>query len=133
MSPMASASQLLILVHYGSGSAFNPNQVVLSSFVSAVLPGDFNFDGKVDAADYVVWRKGLGTTHTPNGFGLWRAHFGQLAGSRTLSNASVPEPVSIWLLTVGAAVVPWTRCRIASQLPINHRLKRYRACSGAHG
>ena len=30
----------------------------------AHLPGDFNHDGTVDAADYVVCRKGLGTTNT---------------------------------------------------------------------
>ena len=24
------------------------------------IPGDFNHDGTVDAADYVVWRKGVG-------------------------------------------------------------------------
>ena len=28
------------------------------------LPGDYNDNGIVDAADYVVWRKGLGTTST---------------------------------------------------------------------
>ncbi|MEX0613722.1 MAG: hypothetical protein WD229_16505, partial [Pirellulales bacterium] len=61
------------LVHYGPGSTFNPNQIVLSAFLPTALPGDFNFDGKVDAADYVVWRKGLGTTHTQNGFNIWRA------------------------------------------------------------
>jgi hypothetical protein len=103
------------LVHYGSGSAFNPNQVVLSSFVSAVLPGDFNFDGKVDAADYVVWRKGLGTTHTPNGFNVWRAHFGQTAGSGSSSAATVPEPASVWLLMMGAVVGAWRRRRLIRQ------------------
>jgi arylsulfatase A-like enzyme len=44
-----------------------------------LLPGDFSEDGSVDAADYVVWRKGLGTTHDQNDYGVWRANFG--AGS----------------------------------------------------
>ena len=44
------------------------------------LAGDFNEDGVVDAADYVVWRKGLGTTYTQKDYDTWRAHFGQTAG-----------------------------------------------------
>lgn len=58
------------------------------------LPGDFNSDNKVDAADYVVWRK---TINTPAKYAEWRAHFGESApgsGSAT-SQAAVPEPASI--------------------------------------
>ena len=45
----------------------------------ADLPGDFNNDGTVDAADYVVWRKSDGT---PAGYNAWRTHFGQTARQR---------------------------------------------------
>ncbi|MEX2307362.1 MAG: PEP-CTERM sorting domain-containing protein [Pirellulales bacterium] len=41
---------------------------------SVNLPGDFNGDGRVDAADYVVWRKNNGTETE---FNTWRAHFGE--------------------------------------------------------
>ncbi len=55
------------------------------------LPGDFNRDGFVDAADYIVWRRTLGSTVTDylgadgngNGvvdqadFNVWRANFGR--------------------------------------------------------
>jgi hypothetical protein len=73
------------------------------------LPGDYNEDGKVDAADYVVWRYGLGTTYTPGDYNIWRAHFGQTAGSGAVDqlspvppsaeplSAAVPEPTSAWL------------------------------------
>src|SRR3954466_5885713 len=44
----------------------------------AALSGDYNNDGKVDAADYLSWRK---TDGTPAGYSAWRAHFGQTAGS----------------------------------------------------
>ena len=54
------------------------------------LPGDYNFDGQVDAADYVVLRKhngaavtaGTGADGDSNGlvdegdFAIWRSHFG---------------------------------------------------------
>src|SRR5262245_7424043 len=41
------------------------------------VPGDFNHDGQVDTADYVVWRAGLGTTYTQSDYELWSMHFGQ--------------------------------------------------------
>ena len=47
------------------------------------LPGDFNQDGTVDAADFVVWRKGLGTTYTQSDYAIWRANFGHSAGMRS--------------------------------------------------
>ena len=49
----------------GSQGIFVSNKV-------ATVPGDFNFDGTVDAADYVVWRNGLGTAYTQNDYGVWR-------------------------------------------------------------
>jgi hypothetical protein len=57
----------------------------------SVLPaGDFSGDGTVDAADYVAWRNGLGTRYSQADYDLWRANFGQAAGSAT-SHASAPE------------------------------------------
>jgi T5SS/PEP-CTERM-associated repeat protein len=91
------------LVNYGPGSAFTANQIVLSAFQEAALPGDFNLDGKVDAADYVKWRKGLGTNYTPAHYNTWRAHFGETAGSGTdgFRTTAVPEPASIVMLIMG--------------------------------
>jgi len=40
---------------------------------AAVTDGDFNSDGQVDAADYVVWRKNGGSV---NEYDAWRATFG---------------------------------------------------------
>jgi hypothetical protein len=61
-------------------------------FVDA-LAGDFNADGKVDAADYVVWRKDP-TAHggDPAGYNTWRTNFGAPAGSGSLAGTAVPEP-----------------------------------------
>jgi hypothetical protein len=68
------------------------------------LPGDFNHDAKVDAGDYVLWRKGLGTTYAQSAYNVWRSHFGQTAGSGAEvpsagSLPAVPEPM-IWLLLI---------------------------------
>jgi PEP-CTERM motif len=70
--------------------------------ISVGLAGDHN-NGIVDAADYVVWRKGLGTTYTQTDYDVWRAHFGQTAGSGSGANASiaVPEPATFVLFLVG--------------------------------
>ncbi|MEX2306112.1 MAG: hypothetical protein WD738_00870 [Pirellulales bacterium] len=68
------------------------------------LPGDFNLDGTVDAADYVVWRK---TDNTQAGYDTWRANFGQTAGSSSALpfaaplSAAVPEPAPLTLAAVG--------------------------------
>jgi hypothetical protein len=74
---------------------------------SVFLAGDYNQDGIVNAADYVVWRKGLGTTYTSQQYNVWRAHFGQTAGSGTSAtvNAAVPEPASLVLLVTGMLMI----------------------------
>ena len=93
---------------YGDGS---PG---LRSFVATFAagpPGDFNLDGTVDAADYVVWRKGLGTSYTQSDYDLWRSHFGQMAGSgaSAIANTAVPEPSTAALIIITMAIVRWRR------------------------
>ena len=39
------------VVNYGEGSALDTTQIVLSNFIAAKRPGDFNQDGHVNAAD----------------------------------------------------------------------------------
>ena len=71
-----------------------------------VLPGDFNADGTVDAADYVTWRKGVGIAPTPENYNLWRGNFGASLGLGSgaadpllrVPAATVPEPASLALL-----------------------------------
>jgi hypothetical protein len=91
----------------------------------AHLPGDFNNDGTVDAADYVVWRKNDGTQA---GYDSWRANFGaslgvgsgsvdplaQRSASDQPQSDAIPEPVSIALvatLGLGALIMQSRRNR----------------------
>jgi WD40 repeat protein len=82
----------------------------------AAIPGDFNNDGTVDAADYAVWRNGLGATYTQADYDMWRTNFGGLAAGSALAavaalpdsaNPAVPEPTSALLFICGAAL--WVR------------------------
>jgi hypothetical protein len=69
---------------------------VLEFNVVAELAGDFNGDGTVDAADYVIWRKNDGSLE---GYNTWRAHFGTLSGvgGGAANAARVTEPSGIWI------------------------------------
>jgi hypothetical protein len=71
-----------------------------------VLQGDYNGDGKVDTADYVVWRKSDGTTE---GYNTWKTNFGSMAGGGAGAGggfSAVPEPSSLLLsLAAGVAII----------------------------
>jgi hypothetical protein len=85
------------------------------------LAGDYNGDGKVDAADYVVWRKFDGT---PAGYDRWRANFGATAGSGaaidSAGNSSVPEPTASWLLAVCILLSAAIRAKSHGRVHIGH-------------
>jgi probable HAF family extracellular repeat protein len=50
------------------GIAAATRAYLLDASALSGIRGDFNHDGTVNAADYVVWRKGLGTTYTQEDF-----------------------------------------------------------------
>jgi amidase len=97
--------------------AFAFEQATLLRRPPVLLPGDFNGDGTVDAADYVVWRNGLGTTYEEEDYGVWRANSGRtlLASDGAAlpsfepASAAVPEPTALFLVTIGVATVLWRR------------------------
>jgi hypothetical protein len=94
------------------GSEFTGGVVVYRS-LGPSLPGDYNINGVVDAADYVVWRNEIGTPAT---YDTWRANFGRTAASGSMvANSSVPEPASVVLAIVAACpfVMRPTRGKLA--------------------
>jgi hypothetical protein len=78
------------------------------------LEGDFNGDAKVNAADYVIWRDGLGNTYSDGDYDVWRANFGRIAGGELAGTAAaasrlnVPEPSA---LSLSALAIPWCAWR----------------------
>jgi hypothetical protein len=73
--------------------------------IPASLAGDYDSNGSVDAADYVVWRNGLGTTYSQNDYNVWRANFGLTAAAAGASSyaslPSMPEPTALLVLITG--------------------------------
>ncbi|MGD9635135.1 MAG: autotransporter-associated beta strand repeat-containing protein, partial [Pirellulales bacterium] len=79
------------------------------------VPGDYNFNGIVDAGDYNVWRDKFGSAASlPNddtpGVGnddytRWKTHFGQSGGGAAEGlAAAAPEPATLSLLML---LAPW--------------------------
>jgi hypothetical protein len=77
------------------------------------VPGDYNGNGVVDAADYVLWRNGGPLQNEVNNPGTvsqedyteWRARFGNTSGSGSgLNAAQVPEPAVATMLLLGLVV-----------------------------
>jgi autotransporter-associated beta strand protein len=99
MSLPALAGELFWNVNYSTNS--------VSLVVAA--PGDFNGDRSVDAADYLIWRKGSPTLFGPLDYNAWRRHFGATysssAASAELPGRAVPEPGSLPGLSLLAIVV----------------------------
>jgi len=112
------------------GGLFNPARAVMRpSFIrflagpgdfrmatilpeTPTLPGDYNANGVVDAADYPVWRNSppgpgiLANDATPGSvsvedYDVWKAQFGQSAGSGSAALYAAPEPASAVLFLIG--------------------------------
>jgi hypothetical protein len=88
------------------GGATDIGAFELQTLATPILPGDYNASQIVDAADYVVWRKTIGTSVTQytgaDGTGdgqidgadyeIWRGHFGTAASA---AGATVPTAVKL--------------------------------------
>jgi autotransporter-associated beta strand protein len=96
-----------------SGATFQNDTYFAGSGILTIpggmLPGDYNNDGKVNAADYVLWRKDPGNHGGPGGYNIWRANFGDPpgagSGSGLSGGGSVPEPAAVALLLSAVGVL----------------------------
>jgi hypothetical protein len=105
---------------------------LVAGMVSYVTPGplagDYNDNGTVDAADYVVWRNTLGSPTVLDADGdadgdvdehdykVWRATFGNTAPAGALIQAAaVPEPAGIFLIMLAALYATAAQPRVRSK------------------
>jgi hypothetical protein len=115
-----------LVFNYGALLSSTPNPI-----------GDYNNNGVVDAADYVLWRNDgpLSNDPTPGvqpgDYDVWRANFGQTggpSGTSTLLNGfvryvasgvgsggAVPEPNCVFLVGIGLAILAVSGGRRAAE------------------
>jgi beta-glucanase (GH16 family) len=99
------------------------------------LAGDYNDDGRVDAADYVVWRRmagqsGIGLaadgsgngTVGPEDFTVWKQNFGNssMPSAAAFAAWNVPEPTAAVPMAVGLMLVYAQRIGASLLPPYEH-------------
>jgi endonuclease I len=102
--------------------------LTLSLLAEAILSGDYNRNGAVDAADYVVWRHALGQDVTEYGgadgdgdgmigdgdYAVWRTNYGATATAASAVVAStVPEPATVYFIACALGFTCSVRQRAA--------------------
>ncbi len=129
LSSLAGATSLQIRLASSDIGPFGmntPAYVAIDNLVlKTTLPGDFNEDGHVDAADFTVWRDMLGAEVAPfrtadaNGDGYvdavdyadWRSNFGRSTATASAHVGSVPEPRTMLILLMLFMSPFWRSCR----------------------
>jgi hypothetical protein len=126
---LASAGTYFVRV---TGSADNVQlyELALAARSLLVAPtGDFNGDGTVDARDFLVWQRAVGTAGSSPADGnhdgvvdkadlaVWRQQFGSAVAAAGGAFAAVPEPGALALALLGAtfAAHPCARRRVTSR------------------
>jgi autotransporter-associated beta strand protein len=114
--PIGSAADYTTPLLTGSG---------LLQVTSGPVAGDFNDDGLIDSADYILWRKNFGAPYSDADYNAWRRNFNALgAGASSVAAAfvasttesNIPEPSSAcqFLILVCAILLYWPHVQTRS-------------------
>ncbi|HEX5445629.1 MAG TPA: hypothetical protein VFW87_17510 [Pirellulales bacterium] len=106
------------------GLMWNASRLAAAGVLSVQLAGDYNGNGVVDTADYIVWRKALGQSGVglaadgdadgnvnEGDYDVWRMNFGQTATAAATSinaAAAVPEPAALILALLALTAFAWS-------------------------
>jgi hypothetical protein len=99
-----------LVEYYSLGGSFVATTSSTGTFAIeeiAVLAGDYNFDGRVDAADYTVWRDNPAGNGGDGGYLVWANNY----GATSAPSVSVPEPTAALLCLAGLAGLATRRSR----------------------
>jgi fibronectin-binding autotransporter adhesin len=113
----------------GSGATYQTSRLTGTGRLlvtnAITIPGDYNGNGAVDAADYIAWRNGGPLQNEVDGAGTinqadyvaWRERFGNVvSGSGVGSSREVPEPASILFALFGLGLAAFVGSRRARRL-----------------
>ena len=121
-------NDLVFEYHINGAGTVMGGVVFAASAVAPSVLGDYNGNGTVDAADYVVWRNGgplqnEGMTPgnvTADDYTFWRSRFGMSAAAGSARSAfvasAVPEPSAALLLVAGMVAASLQQCRRRDEL-----------------
>lgn len=108
-----------------------PTMAIEVTILDDLLAGDYDADGVVDGADFLLWQRTFGTAVEPAGSGadgdesglvdggdlnVWQASFGQSSGGATAAVAAVPEPGAALLAAAALVGAGSMRRRLAARL-----------------
>ena len=101
-------------IYFGGDDLVTFRDFSVTVSATPALKGDYNGNHVIDAADYIVWRRSVGTTGgtLPNDptpgtidstdYDYWKSHFGATSGAGSASVAgAAPEPGSVVLFAMG--------------------------------
>jgi hypothetical protein len=138
ISPTGAAMPAADLLGMGEGAngaiyaMFDNGQIFELIPMSIPLPGDYDNNRVVDAADYVVWRDNVGTSNIllndaiggeigPLHFDQWRANFGRTIAASAAGTTAVPEPTcQVLLIALAMAGMPFRLTILRQAAPFVH-------------
>ncbi len=126
---LATAGEYFVRIA-GSGAATQLYQLAIGVEALVVAPGldgDFDLDGDVDGADFLVWQQGFGNSFDAADLALWQENYGSVVGGEAKAGGSslaIPEPTA-WTLAVAATCGTWGMWRRLRSLGITHAIRTY--------
>jgi hypothetical protein len=89
-----------------SGGDLEPFQSHIAFMPAASILGDFDGNGTVNGADFLIWQRGGSPTPlSESDLAAWEANYGNVASPITFASTGVPEPDTWMMLMLGTAAM----------------------------
>jgi hypothetical protein len=93
-----------IVFEFGVNNGYRLTSTVSYVTGGGGTPGDFNNNGTVDGADFLLWQRNFGQPgYNAASLNQWKANFG--AGAAEAAVGAVPEPAALGLIAIGGAAL----------------------------